>query len=135
MCTTSPWLTFSDTSTAEFNLTAFTDDPDRTKLETLIEQIKPKELVLEKGQVSKPTLRLLKRCLEASQFNFLVSGLEFWDVEHTIDEVRRAAYFSFEEGAADYRGHWPAPLKTDTPDISAFGAWHSTLGPFAWTKI
>ena len=41
-------ICFVDTSTAEFHVCAFEDDVNRTKLETLLLQVKPRELVLEK---------------------------------------------------------------------------------------
>lgn len=39
---------FIDTATSELNLCGFVDDAERTTLETLLVQIRPKELVLEK---------------------------------------------------------------------------------------
>lgn len=41
-------ICFVDTATAEFSLVSFEDDRERTKLETLLVQIRPTELVLEK---------------------------------------------------------------------------------------
>ena len=89
-------ICFVDTATAEFNLTAFKDDIDRTKLETLLVQIRPKELVLEKGRVSKATMKLIKNSLDDIQINYLVSGLEFWEDDHTKDEISRHGYFRTE---------------------------------------
>eukprot|EP00842_Homolaphlyctis_polyrhiza_P005515 jgi/Hompol1/5965/HPOL_000166-RA len=102
---------FVDTATAEFSMCSFTDDQNRTKLETLITQIKPVELVLEKGMPSKPTMRLLKTNLDRPQFNFLVRDKEFWDETVTIDELRRGAYFKDANGTDD-DGHknWPAAI-------------------------
>jgi DNA mismatch repair protein MSH6 len=65
---------FVDTATAEFNFTHFLDDADCTQLETLLVQINPREVVLEKGQVSPITLKLLKNSLQDAQFNYIVSG-------------------------------------------------------------
>jgi DNA mismatch repair protein MSH6 len=39
-----------DSATSEFNLSAFDDDVCRTKLETLIRQLRPKEIVFTKVQ-------------------------------------------------------------------------------------
>ena len=39
-----------DSSTSEFNLSAFEDDVCRTKLETLIRQLRPKEIVYRAAQ-------------------------------------------------------------------------------------
>jgi DNA mismatch repair protein MSH6 len=41
-------ICFVDTATAEFNLVTFQDDKNRTFFQTLIMQIKPRELVTEK---------------------------------------------------------------------------------------
>lgn len=42
---------FVDTATGEFNLASFVDDIDRTQFETLIMQVKPKEIVYEKVSI------------------------------------------------------------------------------------
>lgn len=39
-----------DSATSEFNLSAFNDDVCRTKLETLLRQLRPKEIVFTKVQ-------------------------------------------------------------------------------------
>lgn len=67
-------ICFVDASTAEFNFASFTDDADRTRLETLLVQINPKEVILEKGNVSKTTLRLIRNCLSEAQITYIVSG-------------------------------------------------------------
>ncbi|KAL2916362.1 DNA mismatch repair protein msh6 [Polyrhizophydium stewartii] len=101
-------ICFVDTATAEFSLCAFADDIDRTKLETLILQIKPVELVLEKGVLSKQTVRLIKTSLEKPQLNFLVREKEFWDEATTLDELRRGPYFK----NATSEQAWPQALQT-----------------------
>ncbi|EAU89431.2 DNA mismatch repair protein msh6 [Coprinopsis cinerea okayama7 len=52
-----------DCSTSQFNLTGFVDDICRTKLETLLRQICPKELLFYKGSFSVDTQRVLKAVL------------------------------------------------------------------------
>ncbi|KAI9438563.1 DNA mismatch repair protein Msh6 [Lactarius indigo] len=49
-----------DSATSEFNLSAFEDDVCRTKLETLVRQLRPKEIIFTKGNLSVATTRLLK---------------------------------------------------------------------------
>jgi hypothetical protein len=54
---------------------------------------------------------------------------EFWDIERTRDEIRRAGYFDSpssdvnvdDEQMADY-SLWPPLITVDSPDVSAFGA-------------
>jgi len=41
-------LAILDSSTSEFKLSSFEDDVCRTKLETLLRQLKPKEIILSK---------------------------------------------------------------------------------------
>lgn len=55
-----------DASTGEFNLSAFDDDVVRTRLETMFRQIRPKELVFAKGNLSVQTTRLLRTILPTS---------------------------------------------------------------------
>ncbi|KAI8073459.1 muts domain V-domain-containing protein [Gilbertella persicaria] len=86
-------ICFVDTSTAQFNLVHFEDDIQRTKLETLIMQIKPRELVTEKGRLSKMTTRLLKSILNDPLWNMLIPEQEFWDARVTEDELNFSAYF------------------------------------------
>ncbi|OCH88410.1 DNA mismatch repair protein Msh6 [Obba rivulosa] len=55
-----------DSSTSEFNLSAFEDDVCRTRLETMMRQLRPKELIFTKGNLSVSTTRLLKAILPGS---------------------------------------------------------------------
>lgn len=87
-------ISFVDTATAEFNLVHFEDDVHRTKFETLIMQIKPRELVTEKGRLSKTTTRLLKSILDAPLWNMLIPEIEFWDKRVTEDELECNEYWT-----------------------------------------
>ncbi|KAJ3273239.1 DNA mismatch repair protein msh6 [Terramyces sp. JEL0728] len=49
-------ISFVDTATSEFNVSYFQDDISRTQFETLITQVKPKELVLEKLKLDRSLL-------------------------------------------------------------------------------
>ncbi|KZV87127.1 hypothetical protein EXIGLDRAFT_210105 [Exidia glandulosa HHB12029] len=55
-----------DCSTSEFNLSAFSDDVCRTRLETVLRQIRAKELLHVKGNLTAETTRLLKTALPGS---------------------------------------------------------------------
>ncbi|KAI9359283.1 putative DNA mismatch repair protein Msh6 [Zopfochytrium polystomum] len=98
-------ICFVDTATAEFRISAFKDDVDRTKLETIILQIKPKELVLEKGLVSPITARLLKNCLDNPIYNYLLPDEEFWDSATTLMELEASGSFA-ENGVTT----WPPAM-------------------------
>lgn len=114
-------IAFVDTSTAQFHLCEFTDDIDMTKFETLIAQMRPQELLIEKSCFSAKALRILKNNTSPSTlWNYLKPGKEFWSAETTIREVE--GYFENEEGDADT---WP-PVLREARDhsltMSAFGA-------------
>ncbi|CAJ0648884.1 10653_t:CDS:10 [Entrophospora sp. SA101] len=86
-------ICFVDTSIAEFNFTSFQDDIDRTHFETLIMQVKPKEIVYEKKMLSKSSLRIINSCIHSPVMNALIPGKEFWDDSKTLDELRLSRYF------------------------------------------
>ncbi len=48
-----------DSSTSEFNLSAFEDDVCRTRLETMLRQLRPKEIIFTKVMYSYSRLRLI----------------------------------------------------------------------------
>ncbi|KAJ3324736.1 DNA mismatch repair protein msh6 [Boothiomyces sp. JEL0866] len=89
-------ISFVDTATSEFNVSYFQDDLNRTQFETLITQIKPKELVLEKGGISKESMKILRNNLDNPLYNFLTKQSEFWNAEITTDELNRGIYFNGE---------------------------------------
>lgn len=79
-----------DASTAEFSLSSFNDDGARTQIETLVRQLKPKEIIHQKGNLSVATLRLLRSCLSIDcQWTALKEGTEFLRSEETKVELRK----------------------------------------------
>ncbi|KAL7752170.1 DNA mismatch repair protein msh6 [Sorochytrium milnesiophthora] len=112
---------FVDTSTAEFHFSLFDDDLSRTKLETILVQVRPRELVTERNGLSAKTQKLIKAVLLRPIWNVLVPGQEFWDYQRTVDELDVSKYFSAQDGS---RGSWPAVLQQRRGDellISCFG--------------
>ncbi|KAK4509250.1 Histone deacetylase hda1 [Mucor velutinosus] len=115
-------ICFVDTATAEFNLVHFQDDVHRTKFETLIMQIKPRELVTEKGRLSKTTTRLLKSILNEPLWNMLKPDVEFWDARITEDEISIHEYFGSEgELANEQLTQAMTEARKDPLLMSAFG--------------
>ncbi|KAI8643162.1 muts domain V-domain-containing protein [Parasitella parasitica] len=115
-------ICFVDTATAEFNLVHFQDDVHRTKFETLIMQIKPRELVTEKGRLSKTTTRLLKNILNAPLWNMLQPDTEFWDARITEDEINIHEYFGAEgQPTNEALDQAIAEARKDPLLMSAFG--------------
>ncbi|KAJ7591055.1 DNA mismatch repair protein Msh6 [Mycena floridula] len=78
-----------DCSTSQFNLSVFEDDVCRTKLETLLRQVRPKELVFTKGQLSVDTTRLLKVVLPAACIWTSLRTVEGFDYDATLVELKK----------------------------------------------
>ncbi|KAJ3266034.1 DNA mismatch repair protein msh6 [Chytriomyces hyalinus] len=123
-------VAFVDTSTAEFGISYFQDDIERTHLETLLMQLKPKELVLEKGRVSPKTAKMLKNCLNNPQCNYLIPEVEFWSAENTVEELRRTHYFGNISEEAEIEVSYPEAISSaldNSPAMSSLGGLLSYL--------
>ncbi|KAJ2995791.1 DNA mismatch repair protein msh6 [Globomyces sp. JEL0801] len=119
---------FVDTATAEFNLSFFTDDENRTHLETIITQIKPKEIILEKGNLSKMSAKILRNNLMDPQYNYLTPTTEFWTDETTMEELK--VYNYFKSDTPESVETWPDALQSISRQpvaLSAFGGLLSYL--------
>lgn len=102
-------IAFADTATGRFYLSGFVDDVDLTKFETLIAQVGPREMLLEKSHLSTKALRILKNSTSPTTiWTHLKSGTEFWDADTTIRELSAAKYFSGDEDSEDV---WPEVLE------------------------
>lgn len=85
---------FVDTATGEFSTTEFEDDVDYAQFETLIAQIRPREIILEKGHISSRAVRILKNNTSIETlWNYLKPTQEFWDSETTFEELVKSKYF------------------------------------------
>lgn len=85
----------------------FKDDTCRTRLETTIRQHKPRELICEKGNLSVPTLRLLRACVgPACTWNYLKPEIEFLNA----DDARKGLEELFKDAAV-------AAAKGDDGDV------------------
>ncbi|KAF9201562.1 DNA mismatch repair protein msh6, partial [Haplosporangium sp. Z 27] len=122
-------IAFVDTSTAEFNLATFYDDMDRTKFETLITQIKPKEIVVEKGGLSVRSTRILKNSLGVNTiWNYLQPESQFWNALDTADELRIREYFGPDVPGSVATESWPPALQS----MNGNPAVMSALGGLVW---
>lgn len=128
-------VAFVDTATAEFNISSFTDDMNRTKLETILAQLRPREFVIEKNQISKASMKIIKTTGSSqAQFNFLTPGIEFWSPEIALEELKNGDYFNTasdsddlmdQDGKTGTDDAWPDAVKEAVKDplsLSAFGA-------------
>ncbi|KAI9069848.1 DNA mismatch repair protein Msh6 [Trametes sanguinea] len=78
-----------DSATSEFNLSAFEDDVCRTKLETLMRQLRPKEVIFTKGNLSVSTTRLLKAVLPGNCLWTSLRESEGLKYNETIKELKK----------------------------------------------
>jgi DNA mismatch repair protein MSH6 len=117
-------VAFVDSATAQFQLCEFTDDIDMTKFETLIAQMRPGELLIEKSCISAKALRILKNNTAPNTlWNFLKPSKEFWPADVTIREIEANNYF--ESATEDNIVAWPPVLREAREQelvMSAFGA-------------
>jgi DNA mismatch repair protein MSH6 len=116
-------VAFVDTATGQFFLSEFVDDLDLTKFETLVAQIRPQELLLEKSCISTKAMRILKNNTNPTTiWNLLKPGKEFWSADVTRRELDCSGYFVSEEGSEEV---WPEKLgeaREKDNLMSAFGA-------------
>jgi len=115
-------VAFVDTATGSFFLSEFVDDVDLTKFETLVAQIRPQELLLEKGGSSTKALRILKNNTSPTTiWNNLKPASEFWTADISRRELDCSGYFTSELQEEE----WPDVLKSFRDKdllISSFGA-------------
>ncbi|CCL98235.1 uncharacterized protein FIBRA_00229 [Fibroporia radiculosa] len=78
-----------DSSTSEFNLSTFEDDVCRTRLETMMRQLRPKEIIFTKGNLSVSTTRLLKVILPGNCLWTSLRESEGLAYEKTLKELTR----------------------------------------------
>ena len=121
-------IAFVDTATGRFHLSGFVDDVDLTKFETFVAQTGPRELLLEKSQLSTKALRILKNNTSPTTiWTHLKPVTEFWDADTARRELSTSNYFVTEEGGEDV---WPETLqqyKDDDLVMSAIGGLVSYL--------
>jgi DNA mismatch repair protein MSH6 len=117
-------VAFVDSATAQFQLCEFTDDIDMTKFETLIAQMRPGELLIEKSCISAKALRILKNNTAPNTlWNFLKPTKEFWPADIAIREIEANNYF--ESATEDNIEAWPRVLREAREQelvMSSFGA-------------
>ncbi|KIL62704.1 hypothetical protein M378DRAFT_128542 [Amanita muscaria Koide BX008] len=77
-----------DCSTSQFDLSALEDDICRTRLETLMRQVRPKEVLFQKGALSVTTTRLLKNLLPPGCLWTALRSVEGFDFHQTVQELR-----------------------------------------------
>lgn len=116
---------FIDTSTGSIRLLEFADDEDYTNLETLVNQIRPKEIIVEKNNLSSLALKIVKfNTCDNPLWNYLKPIDEFLDSDTTLESLSQSKYFKAED--LDDHSNWPNVLHSYIESnkdvaISAFG--------------
>jgi hypothetical protein len=72
-----------------------TDDEMCTGLRTRIAELRPVELIIERGRLSELTQKVLRAGLCSPRVN---EFHQFWSAEKTIQEIDRAGYYREHEG-------------------------------------
>jgi DNA mismatch repair protein MSH6 len=111
---------FVDTSTGNFHIGEFDDDSSRTRLRTLLAQIRPDEILFPKNLLQEPTLKLLKKDLRHAITNCLQPVSQFWDKETTQCEISKTEYFKDSEIPKELN-RLLSPVSENNLACSAFG--------------
>lgn len=124
-------VSFVDTATGAFYITQFEDDTEYSQFETLIAQIRPGEVILEKGVISQRAVKIIKNNTSTSTlWNFLKPRTEFWDAETSFEELVRAKYF--EAADLDDLSHYPEKLREICQDQDKYRLSLSAFGGLCW---
>lgn len=116
---------FVDTATSELNFIELVDDDECTRLDTLITQIKPKEILCEKNNLCSTAVKIIKFNAHNSHqiWNYLNPFSEFWDYDTALENLVKGKYYEAED-LDDYL-HYPEVLlaaKDERPvAFNAFG--------------
>lgn len=103
-------VSFIDTATGSIQITQFDDDAECSKLETLMSQVRPREVVVAKGNLSPLALRIVKfNCQSNAIFNILKPDQEYFDSDVTFEQLCHSKYFPGEN--IDDLSQWPEILK------------------------
>jgi DNA mismatch repair protein MSH6 len=121
-------VAFIDTATGAISLTEFSDDSECTKFETLISQLRPKEVIVAKNNLCSLAMRILKfNCQNQAIFNIIKSDQEFYDFDTTFETLTRGKYFPAEN--LDDLSQWPMTLREHykSQKMTAFSAFGGLL--------
>ncbi|KAI5996268.1 DNA mismatch repair protein Msh6 [Pisolithus albus] len=121
-----------DSATSQFDLCAFDDDVCLTKLDTLFRQLRPKEVMFTKGNLSVTTTRLLKAILPSACLWTSLRDVEGYTFEQTIKELNEI----FSEGTEDGMMCTDSELTSSVPqsirDMAGCKTAIEALGAMTW---
>ncbi|CCE62008.1 hypothetical protein TPHA_0B03370 [Tetrapisispora phaffii CBS 4417] len=126
-------VSFIDTATGEIQLIELEDDNECTKLETLMSQVRPKEIIMEKDNLSNLAHKIIKfNSAPQAIMNYLKAGEEFYDFYKTHDELLSEENNYFKDSS-----EWPAILQTYYKNKKqvGFSALGGLLYYLKWLKL
>lgn len=118
-------FSFVECSTGKFTIGSIQDDVHGTGFETLCHAMNPRELLFERGNLSKLSLTILKAI--HPQMTSRKPLTEFWEAQNTIDQIDLKGYF---KTSNNNEGKWPEALskyKDNKFVMSSFGGLISYL--------
>lgn len=86
---------FVDAATGELFVCQVTDF-NYVKLETIISQVRPREILLEKGGLDQRAIKIIKSNTSPEAIWNHVNSTEFWGIEQVAEEFEKNCYFSGE---------------------------------------
>ena len=108
----------ADTSRGVFRLAYFGEDDTRSSLVTLLHSTKPKEIVMERGRLSKVALACIDKELGSKvRKTVLTPGTEYPDKAKAIEYFEEAEFFPTKPVTGELASFWDNELV-----MSAFGA-------------
>lgn len=119
---------FVDTATSEVNFIELVDDDECTKLDTLITQIKPKEVLCEKHNLCSSAVKVIKYNAHGTHqiWNYLNPYSEFWDYDTTVEKLVESRYYTAQD-LDDYSNYPEILLKFKENHQIAFSAFGGLL--------
>lgn len=126
-------IAFIDTATGELQLLEFEDDSECTKFDTLMSQIKPKEIIMEKNNLSSLAQKIVKYNASAQAiFNYMKPNDEFYDFHKTYQELLSPENDYFTDIT-----EWPSILQDyyNSPKEVGFSAFGGLLYYLKWLKL
>lgn len=105
----------------------FVDDAARTRLRSVLSELRPVELVKPAGALSEAAERALKDHTRQPLVNYLSPGDQFWDADKTVENLENYFRKSPDSSASRFSG-WPAVLRKLAEGGGGGGAALSAFG-------
>ncbi|KXN86517.1 DNA mismatch repair protein msh6 [Leucoagaricus sp. SymC.cos] len=120
-----------DSSTSQFDLSAFEDDICRTKLETLMRQIRPKELLITKGNLTVSTTRMLKNILPSNCLWTTLRTVEGFNHDQTLEQLK-ILFPPNDDEDMDSDGSLPSSVPESIREMLPYPKAIEALGNMIW---